>query len=88
MLSVKVKIENDQIVSISDASGAGDSYDKLNDRYISRAAKGTGKITGTIAQILEQQGTEDIDAVSGATCSSDAIRRAVEQALEQARKGV
>lgn len=39
VLSVKVKIENDQIVSISDASGAGDSYDKLNDRYISRAAK-------------------------------------------------
>ncbi|MFR6496828.1 MAG: FMN-binding protein [Ruminococcus sp.] len=70
VLSVKVKIENDQIVSISDASGAGDSYDKLNDRYISRAAKGTGKITGTIAQILEKQHTDGIDAVSGATCSS------------------
>ena len=87
VLSVKVKIENDQIVSISDASGAGDSYDKLNDRYISRAAKGTGKITGTIAQILEKQHTDGIDAVSGATCSSDAIVRAVDDALAQARKG-
>lgn len=87
VLSVKVKIENDRIVSISDASGAGDSYDKLNDRYISRAAKGTGKITGTIAQILEKQHTDGIDAVSGATCSSDAIVRAVDDALAQARKG-
>ena len=81
VLSVKVKIENDQIVSISDASGAGDSYDKLNDRYISRAAK------GTVAQILEKQHTDGIDAVSGATCSSDAIVRAVDDALAQARKG-
>ncbi|MFR0949898.1 MAG: FMN-binding protein [Ruminococcus callidus] len=45
------------------------------------------KIAGTIAQILEKQQTDSIDAVSGATCSSDAIVRAVENALEQARKG-
>ena len=87
VLSVKVKIENDQILTISSVSGSGDNYDKLNDNYISRAANGTKKIQGTIAQILEKQHTEQIDAVSGATCSSDAIVRAVEDALKQARKG-
>ena len=87
VLSVKVKIENDQIFTISSVGGSGDDYDKLNDNYISRAANGTKKIQGTIAQILEKQHTEQIDAVSGATCSSDAIVRAVEDALEQARKG-
>mgnify|MGYP000031406325 FL=1 len=87
VLSLKVQIENDQIVSISNVNGSGAEYDKLNDRYISRAADGTKKIAGTIAQILEKQQTDGIDAVSGATCSSDAIVRAVEDALEQARKG-
>ncbi len=87
VLSLKVQIENDQIVSISNVNGSGAEYDKLNGRYISRAADGTKKIAGTIAQILEKQQTDSIDAVSGATCSSDAIVRAVENALEQARKG-
>lgn len=87
-VSLKVKIEHDTMIEITDVKGDSTDYDPENDRYLSRAAKGTSKIKGTIAQILEQQGTEDIDAVSGATCSSDAIRRAVEQALEQARKGV
>lgn len=87
VLSLKVQIENDQIVSISNVNGSGAEYDKLNDRYISRAADGTKKIAGTIAQILEKQQTDSIDAVSGATCSSNAIVRAVENALEQARKG-
>ena len=87
VLSLKVQIENDQIVSISNVNGSGAEYDKLNDRYMSRAADGTKKIAGTIAQILEKQQTDSIDAVSGATCSSDAIVRAVENALEQARKG-
>lgn len=87
VLSLKVQIENDQIISISNVNGSGAEYDKLNDRYISRAADGTKKIAGTIAQILEKQQTDSIDAVSGATCSSDAIVRAVENALEQARKG-
>ena len=40
-----------------------------------------------IRQILEKQHTDGIDAVSGATCSSDAIVRAVDDALAQARKG-
>ena len=87
VLSLKVQIENDQIVSISNVNGSGAEYDKLNDRYISRAADDTKKIAGSIAQILEKQQTDSIDAVSGATCSSDAIVRAVENALEQARKG-
>ncbi|MFR6588125.1 MAG: hypothetical protein ACLUSL_10325 [Ruminococcus sp.] len=66
-VSLKVKIEHDTMIEITDVKGDSTDYDPENDRYLSRAAKGTSKIKGTIAQILEQQGTEDIDAVSGAT---------------------
>ena len=84
VLSLKVQIENDQIVSISNVNGSGAEYDKLNDRYISRAADGTKKIAGTIAQILEKQQTDSIDAVSGATYSSTGILNAVKLALAKA----
>lgn len=86
-LSLCVKIENDTILEISSIEGSGDNYDKLNNTYISRAAKGTSKKPGTVTQILSKQSTEGIDVISGATCSSDAILAAVENALEQARKG-
>ena len=41
---------------------------------------------GEQEQILKKQSADEIDAVSGATCSSRAIAEAVKQALEQARK--
>ena len=82
-LTVKVCIENDQIISITDVEGFGADYDAANDWYIDRALNGTKKISGIAAQILAAQ-TTDVDAVSGATCSSDAILAAVQDALQQA----
>lgn len=82
-LTVKVCIENDQIISITDVEGFGADYDSANDWYIDRALNGTKKISGIAAQILAAQ-TTDVDAVSGATCSSDAILAAVQDALQQA----
>lgn len=76
-LTVKVCIENDQIISITDVEGFGADYDSANDWYIDRALNGTKKISGIAAQILAAQ-TTDVDAVSGATCSSDAILAAVQ----------
>lgn len=83
-LTVKVCIENDQIVSIADAEGFGTDYDTLNDSYIQRAMDGTKKFPGIAVQILTEQTTEGVDAVSGATCSSDALLTAIQDALQQA----
>ena len=82
-LTVKVCIENDQNISITDVEGFGADYDSANDWYIDRALNGTKKISGIAAQILAAQ-TTDVDAVSGATCSSDAILAAVQDVLQQA----
>ena len=82
-LTVRVCIENDQLISITDVEGFGADYDSANDWYIDRALNGTKKISGIAAQILAAQ-TTDVDAVSGATCSSDAILAAVQDALQQA----
>ena len=51
-LTVKVCIENDQIISITDVEGFGADYDSANDWYIDRALNGTKKISGIAAQIL------------------------------------
>lgn len=70
MLSLTMVIQGDQIISISDVQGDGDSD---NDYYIKRAANGTTRIPGVLEQILEKNSTEGIDTVSRATCSSNAI---------------
>lgn len=79
-LSLKVTIENDRIVSISDVQGDGAGS---NDKYIKRAADGNNKKVGVVTQILDKQSME-VDAVSGATCSSKAIIEACEKALQLA----
>ena len=82
-LTVKVCIENDQIISITDVEGFGADYDSANDWYIDRALNGTKKISGIAAQILAAQ-TTDVAVVSGATGAADAILAAVHDVLQQA----
>lgn len=82
-LSLKVIIQDDKIVSITDVAGDGDDSNKS---YIKRAADGTSKIPGVVTQILEKGKLEGVDTVSRATCSSKAILDAVNQALENARR--
>ena len=87
-LSVKLTFENGIITNISEIAGVGDDYDTSNDWYVDRAANGTSRKKGVVSQILDKQKADDIDTVSGATCSSDAIIKAVKNALETAEKSI
>ena len=80
-LSMKVTIRNDKIVSITDVSGDGDAG---NDSYIKKAANGTSSKKGVVSQIITKGMPEEIDTVSRATCSSNAIIDGCKKALEMA----
>ena len=83
-LSVEVTIENGVIKSIGNIKGNGAED---NNTYITNAANGTKKDpTGVVQQIIDANGTDGINAVSRATCSSKAIVEAVNNALEEATK--
>ncbi|MBQ7432147.1 MAG: FMN-binding protein [Lachnospiraceae bacterium] len=80
-LSLQLTVSGDRIVAITDVTGDGDAS---NDTYIRRAANGTSKLAGLVTQITEKGTLEGIDTVSRATCSSKAIIKACQNALEQA----
>lgn len=82
-LSLSVTVKDGKIESIDNVLGDGD---RKNRDYISDAAYGYGNYTGVVQQIVDANGTEGINAVSGATCSSKAIVDAVNNALEEATK--
>lgn len=83
-LSVEVTIENGVIKSIGNIKGNGAED---NNTYITNAVNGTKKNpTGVVQQIIDANGTDGINAVSRATCSSKAIVDAVNNALENATK--
>ena len=85
-ISAEVTIKSDKIVSISNVKGYGDDYDSDNDWYIKRAVNGTTKYKGVVNQYLNNSIGSGIDTVSGATCSSNAIIQAVNEAIERAKK--
>ncbi len=82
-LSMNVTILNDRIIDITDVIGDGD---KTNDRYIKNAANGTSTKEGMISKIVNKGLPEEVDTVSSATCSSNAIIEGCRQALEQAKR--
>lgn len=84
-LSLKITVKNDKITSITEVKGFGNNYDAGNDWYIARAVNGTSKYPGTVKQITAKGKPEEIDTVSGATCSSKAVIEAVKKALESAK---
>ena len=61
-----------------------DDFDANLD-YIEKAVYGTKKSTGLSAQIIDKQSAEGLDAVSKATCASNAIIDAAKEALELAK---
>ena len=73
-LVVEVEVDGGVIVSI-EVLEHGET-----EEYFIRASEGFGNILGMIPQILESQSLE-LDAVSGATATSDAILEAVADAL-------
>lgn len=82
-LTMNVTIRNDKVVAITDIYGDGSS---TNDSYIKKATNGTSSKEGVISQIVKKGLPEEIDAVSRATCSSNAIVAGCEKALEEAKR--
>ena len=82
-LTMSVEIRNDKIVSITGITGDGASS---NDSYIKRAVNGTSSIKGVVSQIIDKGMPEDIDTVSRATCSSNAILEGCKKVLEAAER--
>lgn len=82
-LTMTVTIRDDKIVAITDITGDGDSS---NDRYIKKAVNGTSSIKSVVSQIIEKGMPEEIDTVSRATCSSNAILEGCKKVLEKAER--
>ncbi len=83
-LSVTLVIKDGRIESISNIYQVDEGADD-NSWYIDRAVNGTKKNPGVVSQIKEKNGVEQVDAVSGATCSSNAIISAVRGMLDTAK---
>ena len=82
-LTMTVTIRDDKIVSITDITGDGASS---NNSYIKKAANDTSSIKGVVSQIIEKGMPENIDTVSRATCSSNAILEGCKKVLEAAER--
>lgn len=82
-LTMNVTIRDDKIVAITDIYGDGAPS---NNSYIKKATNGTSTKEGVVSKIINKGAPEEIDAVSGATCSSDAIIAGCEKALEEAKR--
>ena len=82
-LSLSVVIKDGKITSISNIKGDGN---RKNNSYIEDATNGYDDYTGVVKQIVDANGTDGINAVSGATCSSQAIIDATNDALKNADK--
>ena len=82
-LSLSVVIKDGKITAISNIKGDGN---RKNNSYIEDATDGYDDYTGVVKQIVDANGTDGINAVSGATCSSQAIIDATNDALKNADK--
>lgn len=82
-LSLSVVIKDGKITSISNIKGDGNGE---NNKYIERATDGRRDYKGVVKQIVDANGTDGINAVSTATCSSKAIIDATNDALKNADK--
>lgn len=82
-LHVKVMFQNGKIIAVSDVYGDGDSQ---NDTYIIKAVSGSSKHPGVVTQIVNKNGIDGVDTVSGATCTSKAVLHAVDVVVKAAAK--
>ena len=79
-----VSVTVDEQGKISAVDCATDAVPSESASYVKKAVSGTKKATGVPEQIVAGNGTEGVDAVSGATYTSDAIIAAVKEALGSA----
>lgn len=82
ILSMTVTLEDGKIIAIEDIQDKDNGANSPNRSFIKKAAEGSSKYKGVVKQILEKGVPEDIDTVSGATCSSKAIINGCLLALE------
>lgn len=82
-LHVKVMFQNGKIIAVSDVYGDGDSQ---NDTYITKAVSGSSKHPGVVTQIVNKNGIDGVDTVSGATCTPKAVLHAVDVVVKAAAK--
>ena len=82
-LHVKVMFQNGKIIAVSDVYGDGDSQ---NDTYITKAVSGSSKHPGVVTQIVNKNGIDGVDTVSGPTCTSKAVLHAVDVVVKAAAK--
>ena len=82
-LHVKVMFQNGKIIAVSDVYGDGDSQ---NDTYITKAVSGSSKHPGVVTQIVNKNGIDGVDTVSGATCTSKSVLHAVDVVVKAAAK--
>lgn len=82
-LHVKVMFQNGKIIAVSDVYGDGDSQ---NDTYITKAVSGSSKHPGVVTQIVNKNGIDGVDTVSGATYTSKAVLHAVDVVVKAAAK--
>lgn len=82
-LHVKVMFQNGKIIAVSDVYGDGDSQ---NDTYVTKAVSGSSKHPGVVTQIVNKNGIDGVDTVSGATCTSKAVLHAVDVVVKAAAK--
>ena len=82
-LFATVTIRDDEIVGITNIYGDGGSD---NDSYIRRAINGTSSKAGVVDQIIKKGNLDGIDTVSRATCTSQTIIDACQQALNNAKR--
>lgn len=79
-IDVEIAVINDRITSVTVVDKFSDNAWRNNSFYINKAKK------GVVSQILAKGAPEGIDAVSGATYSSNAIVMACQSALEKSKK--
>lgn len=82
-LYVRVTIQNGKVTAVTDVYGDGDTS---NSGFITRAVNGSSKNPGVAAQIVSKNQAEGIDTISGATCTSKALIKAVKLLLTAAEK--
>ncbi len=80
-LYVRVTIQNGKVTAVTDVYGDGDTS---NNGFITRAVNGSSKNPGVAAQIVSKNQAEGIDTISGATCTSKALIKAVKLLLTAA----
>lgn len=75
-----ITFEGGKLIKISNIKSNAQS----NQKYYQKAANGTSKYKGIVAQLIEKQSTSGISAVSGATCSSKTILQLYVEGMKKA----